>query len=167
MLFDFQTPFTKNTDFELMYIFMIIALSLLIGFVFQIMTKFIRNNSNSACDTFILGQVVHSNESIFNKAKNILKTQLSIDPESMSSIELVRLMDNKLNVNQTAKLPYYFSFRTSLWGNVFWANLLLVFLGNCSFYLLFIIMLFIAGYGFYSNLRAQFDTIIKSFVMSS
>lgn len=164
---------TFNSTLE---IIIFLTVSLLIGFVFQGLTKIVRE---WGLDEKIYKEVIENNDLIWNKAVKIF-TKLNLfnknieikitNKYSNQNIKIYKqlfyLMDNYINSSRTNTLPTHFSNRTSLWANLVWANFILIFfkpiyLFNPLMLLFFLVTPYIA----WLNLKAQQDTVLKSFLM--
>lgn len=153
-------------------IFFLIPIGLLLGFTFQILTKFIRH---CFLDDKIINNLTSINSKtykIYNRAIFIIRKRGLLDENLLENKkQCIYLMDNYLNTSKSNVLPTYYSSRNSLWANLFWANLIFLILliiegsNQTLLFHLIIVLLVICIFSFYHYLKVQWDTVIKSFVM--
>jgi|GEM_PF-2570592 len=158
--------FFRSNDGSVISIIVFISLALLVGFVFQGLTKIIRT---SFLDEKVIKSVIADNNkgNLWKKVNKILIKRKLISKDSKEDIfQVFYLMDNHLNSTKTNILPTHFSSRTSLWANLIWANLFLTLIYFFSYYLIFFIsFLTISVCVTWLNLKGQQDAILKSFLM--
>jgi hypothetical protein len=167
--FKLISSLTYKSDFGIL---ILISIGLLLGFTFQILTKFIRH---LFLDNKIINNLTSKNSEtykIYDRAKFIINKRGLLDEKLLEDKkQYIYLMDNYLNTSKSNVLPTYYSSRNSLWANLFWANLvfliLLIIEGSNQTLLIHLIigLLIICVFSFYHYLKVQWDTVIKSFVM--
>lgn len=149
---------------ETTFLILFLATCLLLGFVFQGLTKLVRE---TFLDDLIIDKVIRDNDKgkIWKTISNVFKVNHLIDKDE-DNIQYFYLMDNYINAIKKNILPTHFSARTSLWANLVWANLfLLIFTPTLLLKSFSAIFLMIALKVAWLNFKAQQDTILKTFLM--
>lgn len=100
-----------------------IVISVFLGFVFQSLTKILRDN---CLDQNCISRIEKEDEQILLKGKSYLKS--IYDRQEEDTIKTIYLMHNFLVAKYGVKiLPEFFSSRLALWSNLFIASVITIF----------------------------------------
>lgn len=152
--------------YEAILVIAYLSISLLVGFIFQGFTKFVRKH---LCMNETAYKKVKKDALSFKNAKDFLKQRgLMTRKEEDDLGRFFYLMHNYIEAKHFGSLPKFFSLRLAFWSNMFFAVLFLILVALYKNKLLeSVLLLFLLIYSwwlFKEYLRIFYDTVLKSFV---